>query len=138
MLSFCFLISFFLYHNHPFRAKVSFSFAIQCSENEISGYCSQNRRMRKNECFFILVFTHSSGFSYFLMSEQRAQLFCSALLRSIGSLFVETSYFKPVSAFYVSVTEKSMMLLKGLVQIRISSIELASLRCTLCIVVLYV
>lgn len=49
----CFLVSFSLYHNHPFRTKVSFSFVGQYTENEIFGYHSQNIRMRKMNVFRI-------------------------------------------------------------------------------------
>lgn len=38
MLSFCSHISFSLYHNHPFRTKVSFFFVGEYTENEILGY----------------------------------------------------------------------------------------------------
>lgn len=70
--------------------------------------------MRKN--VFLIDFSPIEVvFFHFLVFEQRAQLFSGALLRSIGSLFVETSYFKPVSAFFPYLTtEKSLKLLSRL------------------------
>lgn len=119
MLSFDFLNSLYLHHNLSFRAKVRFSFVGQYTENEIFAYCSLNTRMRK--MYALLIDFHLFKWFLFLLLfsvQQRAQLLCSALMKSIGSLFVETSYFKPISTFYLPYHKEFMTLFSGLFQNR--------------------